>query len=126
MTPEPREIPAAPVNPANAGLYEDCPMARRTTSDVPYRSVHCRRVARGLRVLLMFGLALLPISARAHAPFVEPWMHAANLSASVLLGSLAVGLLHRRRGLWIAVPVGLLTSAVAAMVGWFLSLVMSL
>ncbi len=37
MTPEPREIPAAPVIPANAGLYEDCPMAHRTTSDLPYR-----------------------------------------------------------------------------------------
>ena len=64
--------------------------------------------------------------ASAHPPYVEPWMHAANVSISGILGTSAGILLRRKTGILGAFGVGLCVFLIFVFEGWFLSIVASM
>ncbi len=75
--------------------------------------------------MLAMWFALTSI-ASAHPPYVEPWMHAANVSISGVLGISAGICLRRKTGILGAIGVGLSVFLICGFVGWFLSIAASI
>lgn len=72
---------------------------------------------------LWFALAGV---ASAHPPYVEPWMHAANLSISGVLGVSVALLLRNRMGVLGAIGVGLFVFLACGFGGLILSITASM
>ncbi|MFH0954267.1 MAG: hypothetical protein V1873_08055 [Verrucomicrobiota bacterium] len=64
--------------------------------------------------------------ASAHPPYVEPWMHATNVSISAILGVSAGILLRKKTGIPGAIGVGFCVFLICGFGGWFLSIVASM
>lgn len=65
-------------------------------------------------------------TAQAHPPYVEPWMHAMNLSVCGLVCAAVVVLLRRRLPGRFALAVGVLAFPCLALAGWLLSILASM
>ena len=72
---------------------------------------------------LWFALAGV---ASAHPPYVEPWMHGANVSISGILGFSTALLLRNRIGVLGAIGVGLFVFLICGFGGWILSIMASM
>lgn len=67
-----------------------------------------------------------PGACLAHGIYVEPWMHAANLTLSMALATASGLLLKRRTGAFLAACIGLCVLLLCSFGGLILSIILSM
>ena len=65
-------------------------------------------------------------AAIAHPPYVETWMHTANLSVSGIVGIFSGIVVQKKLGIFGSLIVGLCVFLICGLCGWFLSIIGSM
>lgn len=65
-------------------------------------------------------------TALAHPPYIEPWMHSANISISVVLGITVCIVVRKKMGLLVAIAIGVCLSLISSVAGLLISIYKSM